>query len=106
MEEMLLNTGLSDNEIRLLKDIFSRYVGIERVILYGSRAKGNYRSGSDVDITIIGQSITKYDLNNIINDIDDLLLPYFFDISLLQQINSQDLLQHIHRVGKVLYEKH
>lgn len=96
--------GLSEQQLQQLQDIFSRYPQLERVILYGSRAKGNYRSNSDVDITLVGSLLTKTDMNRIDNEIDDLLLPFFFDISLLQHITNNDLLEHIQRVGKVLYE--
>jgi len=96
--------GLSDQQLQQLQEVFARYPQVERVILYGSRAKGNYRANSDVDITLVGSLLTKTDLNNIDNEIDDMLFPFFFDISLMHHISNNDLLEHIQRVGKVLYE--
>lgn len=78
---------------------------IERVILYGSRAKGNYKPFSDVDITLVGGLLTHDDLSRIIIAIDDLLLPYQFDISIFHQLKNETLIDHINRRGIVIYEK-
>ena len=65
--------GLSNTEWDRLQTVFNRYPDIERAILYGSRAKGNYKPFSDVDITLIGEQLTRSELNRIVLDIDDLL---------------------------------
>lgn len=85
--------------------MFSAHPHIEQVILYGSRAKGNYRNGSDIDLTIKGEAVTLSQLLKIENELDDLLLPYKIDLSLLHQINDPDLIDHIRRLGIVFYEK-
>lgn len=97
--------GLTELQLQQLCELFGHYPQLERVVLYGSRAKGNFRTGSDVDITLLGQELTKTDLNNLENEIDDLLLPYFFDISLFHKLSNHDLIEHIERMGKVIYEK-
>jgi len=61
--------------------------------------------GSDVDITLKGENLKLKLLNKISLDIDDLLLPYSFDISIFQQITIPDLIEHIERFGKVFYRK-
>lgn len=76
------------------------------MIIFGSRALGNYKKGSDVDITISGQDIT----NETIYRLDDLLneeypLPYFFDLLHYEQINNENLKNHIDTFGKELYRK-
>lgn len=68
--------GLSEIELEKLRGLFARNEDIEQVILYGSRAKGNYKSFSDVDITLVGETLTRSRLNQIALAIDDLLLPY------------------------------
>lgn len=78
---------------------------INRVVLYGSRAKGNYKPFSDVDITLVGDELTHEDLNRIILAIDDLLLPYLFDISIFHQLKNDTLIDHINRRGIVIYDK-
>lgn len=75
--------GLKDTEIELLRMVFKKSDKIEKVVLYGSRAKGNCKPFSDVDITLYGNDLTRGDLNRLALSIDDLLLPYQFDISLL-----------------------
>ncbi|NTV21398.1 MAG: nucleotidyltransferase domain-containing protein [Chlorobium limicola] len=98
--------GLDDTTIARIHGVIASYGQIDKAILYGSRAKGNYRAGSDIDLTFVGN----HDLNltvlyRIMDDIDDLLLPYTFDISLLHSISDRDVLDHIKNFGKVFYEK-
>ncbi|MDX5443176.1 MAG: nucleotidyltransferase domain-containing protein, partial [Hymenobacteraceae bacterium] len=57
---------------------------IEQVIIYGSRAKGNYREGSDIDITLKGNNISEATLSQLSQEIDDLNTPYLFDISIFK----------------------
>lgn len=97
--------GLKDTELASLTSLFSKNEHIECVILYGSRAKGNYKPFSDVDITLVGRELTHSDLNRIVLDIDDLFLPYLFDISIFHTIKNPDLIDHINRRGIVIYEK-
>lgn len=97
--------GLKDSELTNLKALFAKNDRLERVILYGSRAKGTYKPFSDVDITLVGRELTHSDLNRMILDIDDLLLPYMFDISIFHTIKNPDLIDHINRRGISIYEK-
>jgi len=79
---------------------------VEKALLYGSRAKGNYKNGSDIDLTLIGgPDVTMKVLYRIMDEIDDLLLPYTFDLSILNHISDPDLVDHIRRVGITLYER-
>lgn len=97
--------GLKEEHIYLINQCFAQYTAIEQVILYGSRAKGTFRNGSDIDLTIIDNNMTYSELMRLENLIDDLMLPYKMDISLKREINNPDLLAHIDRVGKIFYEK-
>ena len=97
--------GLKDTELTRLKVLFAKNDRIERVILYGSRAKGTYKPFSDVDITLVGSELTHQDLIKIILDIDDLLLPYMFDISIFHTLKNSELIDHINRRGIEIYEK-
>ncbi len=107
----LLNTplnkfGLSANSMSIISNIYKKYPQIEKVILYGSRAKGNYREGSDIDMTIISDGeFTHNDLTHVINDFDDSMLPYLTDISIFSELQNPDLIDHIQRRGKVLYSR-
>ena len=91
--------GLSLETINLLKSIFFKYPQIENVLIYGSRAKGNFKEGSDIDLVIKGALLTTTDLLKIENDIEELMLPYKVDLALFHQIENVELVEHINRVG-------
>lgn len=97
--------GLDQKNITAINRVFADHSNIDEAILYGSRAKGNYKPGSDIDLTLKGDGINLEQLNKINNDLDDLLLPYTFDISIFQQITNPDLTDHIQRVGKSFYRR-
>lgn len=97
--------GLSENTINMLKAVFSGHPAVKEVILYGSRAKGNYRNGSDIDLTLIGDRIDTKSLYKVQNDIDALNLPYKVDLSIYDQIDNPELIDHIKRVGKQFYNR-
>ena len=96
--------GLPDRTLDTLDSIFRKYPGINQVILYGSRAKGNYRNGSDIDITLKTSADFNFtDLLHISGDFDDSDMSYLVDVSVYDDLSNPDLKAHIDRVGKVLY---
>lgn len=97
--------GLKENSIEQMISVFKKYAELEQVILYGSRAKGNFKNGSDIDLTLVGEQLNLKLTNKIENELDDLMLPYTFDVSIYNYINNSNLLEHIKRVGKVFYRK-
>lgn len=97
--------GLKAATIDKITSVFARHIAVESAILYGSRAKGNYRKGSDIDLTLTGEQLTYRTLLRIENEIDDLLLPYLFDISIFSHIDDPDVIDHIRRVGMPFYER-
>lgn len=99
-----MNYGLSKTVIEKISDVFKAHSDIDEAIIYGSRAIGNYREGSDIDITLKG-NISFESLLGIECQLDDLMLPYKFDISGYNSLKNKDLLDHIQRVGQVFYRK-
>ncbi len=97
--------GLSPDVIRNIKKEFSKFPQIEKVILYGSRAKGNYKDGSDIDVTLIGKNLNLKTVYALEEFLEALYLPYSFDISIFTQIDNDDLIEHILNVGKDFYIK-
>lgn len=98
--------GLKDSTIRQITDVLSRFPQVKKVVLYGSRAKGNFRNGSDIDLTFFGDSeLNLRVLFQISHELDDLLLPWTFDLSIFQDIHDPDVVAHIQRVGVLFYEK-
>lgn len=98
--------GLSKAIVAKICGVFARFPTIEKVVLYGSRAKGNYKPGSDIDLTLYGKNLSISQLGDIAEELDDLLLPYMLDLSIFDQLGNSDLRRHIERVGQVFYEKH
>jgi type I restriction enzyme S subunit len=97
--------GLKPSEIEKIQSVFTKYVEIEKVIIYGSRAKGNYKLYSDIDVTIVGAPFNLTIQHKIETELDDLLLPYKFDLSIFDKIENKDLIEHINRVGKIIFLK-
>jgi uncharacterized protein len=102
---MMTKFGLKQTVIEKMNRIFMQYPKIETVIIYGSRAKGNHKPGSDIDLTMVGKGISHQDLMEISIKLDDLLLPYTIDLSIHHQIDNQDLRAHIQRVGLIFYSE-
>ena len=97
--------GLNEKECAVLQALFAANARIAEVVLYGSRAKGNYKPFSDVDIVLIGDELSRTDVNRLYAAIDDSSLPYKFDISLLTSLRNEELVAHIGRVGITIYKR-
>lgn len=98
--------GLLDKDIDYIIDALNKFPQIEKGIIFGSRAMGNYKKGSDIDLAIIGDKITNnvlYDLHDYLNEIYP--LPYFFDILYYDDITNENLKKHIDDFGKIVYER-
>jgi predicted nucleotidyltransferase len=96
--------GLSDTVVKELQDVFRRHANIEKVLIFGSRSKGNYRAGSDIDLALIGKNIDYRQLLDISMEIDDLELLYSIDLLDYQSKVGTPIGDHIDRVGQVFYE--
>ena len=97
--------GLKEEAIEAVNGVFRSHPAIQRAILYGSRAKGNFKTGSDIDLTLEGDGICFEELAKVEQELDDLLLPYTFDLSVLRQLTHPGLLDHIRRVGVTFYQR-
>jgi len=96
--------GLSENIVNILKNFFSSFPEIQEVKIYGSRAKGNFRKGSDIDFALYGD-IDFETLARIKTEIDELPTPYKFDITDYKTLAHKGLKEHIDRVGEIFYKK-
>ena len=99
-----MNHGLPPETVAAIGGVFARHPEVDKALLYGSRAKGNYKRGSDIDLTLLGARLDLRDLMHLADELDDLLLPYTIDLSLHSQLENPALLDHIQRVGKVFYQ--
>ncbi len=97
--------GLKNSTVEQICRVLSRHPWVKKAVLYGSRARGNYKIGSDIDLTLIGDDLDLSILGNIMDELDDLLLPYTFDLSLFNMISDPEVREEIERTGVVLYER-
>ena len=98
--------GLSAQTLQEIRDVFVQYSQVEEAVLYGSRARGDYKNGSDIDLTLRGSTeLTHTILSQIANDLDDQLLPYTIDLSIFKNIRNPEMIKQIERVGVALYKK-
>jgi len=95
--------GLEEITIKKINEVFSRFPEIKEVVLYGSRAMGNHKTGSDIVLTILSDKIEMSTLYKIERELDDLFLPYTIDLSVHRYIQNPDLLDHIKNVGNTFY---
>lgn len=100
-----MSFGLTEITIQKIQSVLSLFPEIEEAILYGSRAKGNYKNGSDIDLTFKGPLLNHKLVNQISLKLDDLDLPYTFDLSDYDKIENTNLVEHIQRVGVVFYKR-
>lgn len=101
----MMDYGLPPETLTKIRCVFTDHPNVQKVVLYGSRAKGNYKTGSDIDLTMFGSTLTHKDLLSISSALDDLLLPYLIDLSIFDHLTHEDLREHIQKVGVVVYEK-
>ena len=95
-------SGLDAEELSQLQALFSCYPEIRKVILFGSRAKGTARKNSDIDLAVDGIE-NPLAIESLSMEMDDLPLSYRFDLQAMSTIKNQSLLEHIERVGIVIY---
>lgn len=98
------STGLGQRELELMRSVFLRHPVVEKVVLYGSRAKGTHRPESDIDLTLVGVD-DDLEAEVLACELDELPLPYHFDVKAFGAIRHAPLREHIDRVGIVLYER-
>lgn len=96
--------GLSEGDLKSIISLLKKHPKVSGVILFGSRAKGNFSPGSDIDLALLGKHLCLQDILDLYAEIDELYLPYKFDFLIYEQIKDEALLEHIRRVGKVLYD--
>ena len=91
--------------IAAIQAVLASHPPVERAVLYGSRALGRQREASDIDLTLIGSALNSATLARIDTELDDLLLPWVIDLSAFSSLRHPALLDHIQRVGVVLYQR-
>lgn len=99
--------GLLETDLKYIISVFQQFNEIEKAVIFGSRAKGNYKSGADVDIAIYGEKITFTTISRIHSILEEKShMPYFFDVVDYTHLSTKELKEHIDRIGISIYEKH
>jgi uncharacterized protein len=102
-----MGNGLKERDIENIISASKELPEIEEVLLFGSRAKGIQKNASDVDLAIKGKNITDKITKRLSSKLnEELPLPYFIDVVHYETIRSRELVEHIDRVGKVIYSKY
>jgi len=102
---MMQETGLSVGVLHLLHKVLEKYPCIEQVKLYGSRAKGTFNERSDIDLVAYGRDIDRSIIANVLMDLDDSDIPYLADLQNYHELKNRQLIDHIDRVGVLIYQK-
>jgi len=97
--------GLSGLQLKLLSATFAQYPNIKRVKLYGSRAKGTFHTRSDIDLVVFGDEIDRFLVADILLELAESDLPYTVDLQSYHGLKNRALIEHINRVGVVIYIK-
>lgn len=97
--------GLSDETVARVAAVLSRFLNVERAILFGSRAKGTHKPGSDIDLALIGQALDWRTVGKIDEALDDLLLPYRFSLIVYDGKTDRAVAAHIERVGMSFFDR-
>jgi predicted nucleotidyltransferase len=97
--------GLSDKTVQVIKEILAREPAVQKAILFGSRAKGNFKPGSDIDLAIVGEEVSLDTISRLRRAFEESPIPYEADLCWLAQVDEPALREHIARVGQLLYER-
>ena len=93
--------GLLARDITEMRSVFNKYPDIEAVMIFGSRALGNYKKGSDVDIAVKGRNLDDAMIRAIAFELnEETQIPYFFDVLHYEALTNDALRQHIDEFGK------
>lgn len=101
----MTDTGLTPEQLAQLAEVFEKHPSIDCVKLYGSRAKGTYHPRSDVDLVVLGDSIDRFSIADILLDLADSDLPYQVDLQNYHDLKNRALIEHIDRVGVIVYQR-
>ena len=101
-----MNFGLLESDIEYIVATIKKISEIDKAVIFGSRAKGNYKPGSDIDIAIYGENITFDILSRLHSALEDESpMTYFFDVVDFTGLSQKEIKEHIERVGIVIYER-
>jgi len=100
------NFGIYDNSFSEIIKELHKYPPIEKAVIFGSRAMGNYKKGSDIDIAVFGENFTYEMLAKLYSELnEELPIPYFIDVLHFETTENEEIKKHILSEGKIIYTK-
>jgi len=99
-----MKNGLSQDELARIRAILETVPSVEKAVLFGSRATGLARRGSDVDIMLYGDKLKMSDIMQISSLLEETTLPYQFDL-IRYDVENSALLEHVRQYGKVIFQR-
>lgn len=96
---------IATDTIQKITAVFPQFPSIEKAVLFGSRALGNHRNNSDIDIALFGSALTFKDVALLEALVDDLGSPFKVDFCHYEHLDNPALREHIDRVGKRIYTR-
>jgi predicted nucleotidyltransferase len=97
--------GLTERDMKTIQNIFMKYADVNEVHLFGSRAKGNFNAGSDIDLVIMNDGLPPKTISLMAADFEESSLPYYVDLADFHAIKALELIDHIKRVGVLFYKR-
>jgi predicted nucleotidyltransferase len=97
--------GLPPATLDAVRHILAHVPAVQKAVIYGSRAKGTHRPGSDIDLTLFGDLLDLDTLGQIATRLEESPIPYQVDLSIFKLIDHAALRDHIERVGQVFYQR-
>ena len=100
------NFGISDGSFNLLVETLAGFDSVDFAAIFGSRAKGDFKKGSDIDIAVFGDKLTEEDVMTLEGKLNENIpIPYYVDVVATKFTDNENLLDHIERVGIVFYKR-
>ncbi len=97
--------GLAEEDIQKINSVFLKYTEITKVVIYGSRAKGDFKASSNIDLSVFTDKKDISFLSKVEKEIDDLGLPYKVDMSIHSLLENDSLKNHIKLIGQVFFQR-
>ena len=97
--------GLPSVTLKRIVSVLDKFPAVEQAVLFGSRAKGTHKSGSDIDLALSGQTLEWREIGKLYAALDDLLLPYRFSLIHHDEQTDREVSAHIMRVGIPLFTR-
>lgn len=96
--------GLTERDMRTIQDIFKKYSEITEVRLFGSRAKGNFQHGSDIDLAVMDRGVSSKVISHLAFEFEESSLPYIVDLINYPTLKHKEFIEHINRVAVIFYK--